>query len=519
MSDNLFNDVYNPDVLSCLANLSNDEVFTPPEVVNRMLDMLPQDLFKNPDTKFLDPGCKTGVFLREIAKRLITGLENQIPDLQERLNHIFKNQLYAIAITELTSLMSRRSVYCSKYPNSDFSVVKFNKAEGNIRYKRIQHKWADNKCIYCGASKKEYKRNDDLETYAYELIHTYNPEEIFNMKFDVIIGNPPYQLSDGSGGSSDAAMPVYNRFIEQAIKLNPRYLSMIVPSKWMVGGRGLQKFREAMMEDERIEYIVDYENANDCFPGVHIDGGVCYFLWNNSYNGKVNYKYISTDGKQIESRKYLKNSYSEYVIRDSRIISILEKTSKFGKFSDIVSSTCPYGIRKYLFNEPNRYPEAQLSEGPFHRSIKIYGVKGLKGGARRMIGYINKVAISRGKENIDKYKLFFTTSYSTNAIEPPETIIGKPNEVCTETFLEIGPFESENEQLNCKSFMETKLFKFLLYYGKGTMQVNKSVFSLIPLVDFRESWDDEKLNKKMNLSKEEIAFVNSLFNPGETSND
>ncbi len=512
METDFYSGIYNPDVLSCLANLSNDEVFTPPEVANQMLDMLPQELFSDPNTTFLDPACKSGVFLREIAKRLIVGLEDTIPDLQERLDHIFHNQLYGIAITELTSLLSRRGVYCSKYPNSKYSVSNFDNLEGNIRFKRIKHRWENGKCIFCGAAQKEYDRDKSLETHAYEFIHTTKMENIFNMKFDVIIGNPPYQLTDGSGGSSDSAMPIYNRFIDQCKKLNPRFLSMIVPSKWMVGGRGLNKFRDEMINDKRIKNIVDYENASDCFSGIHIDGGVCYFLWDRTYNGKTNYKYIAKTGEIVEAEHYLKNQFFEYVVRDNRVLSILEKCSTGTSFNTIVSNVKPYGVRGYLFNEPERYPESHLSECEFHNSVRIFGVKGIKGGARRTEGYVKRDFISNNIDTIDKYKIFFTTSYSTGAINPPKVILAQPGEVCTETFLLIGNFSTEEEQLNCLSYIETKFFRFLLYYGKGTMHVNKTVFSLIPLQNFNESWDDKKLYKQYGLTEEEISFIESLIN-------
>ena len=300
------NSNYNPDVLS------NDEVFTPPELANKVLNLLPQELFKSPTTTFLDPFSKSGVFLREIVKRLDHGLEDQIPDRQARIDHIMHKQVYGIAITELTSYISRRSLYCSKRANGQYSVSHFETESGNILYANRSHTWVNGKCKYCGATQSVYDRGSAAEQYAYLFIHTDNPHQFFgNMKFDVIIGNPPYQLEDG--GNNASASPLYQKFVEQAKKLKPRYLSMIIPSRWFGGGKGLDDFRKDTLNDSRFRVIVDYENANDCFPGVDIAGGVCYFLWDRENPGDCRVVNIN-NGQKIETVRKL-NEFGTFIRR------------------------------------------------------------------------------------------------------------------------------------------------------------------------------------------------------------
>ena len=325
----VLNTVYKPDVLECLSNLSNDEVFTPPDVANDMLDLLPQELFRSPDTRFLDPCCKSGVFLREIAKRLIDGLKDKIPNLQKRLDHIFHNQLFGIAITELTSLLSRRSVYCSKHADSKWSVSAFKIPSGNIAFQRIEHTWENGKCRYCGASESEYKRSSNLETHAYQFIH---PGKVFeNMKFDVIVGNPPYQLNDGGGLGGSSARPIYHYFVEQAKKLQPRYVTMIIPSRWFAGGKGLDDFRDGMLSDNKIRVLHDFMNAADCFPGVEIKGGVCFFLWDRDNSGLCKV-FTHKSGEIISSmERKIKEDNNDVFIRYNEAISIYRKVQQLAE--------------------------------------------------------------------------------------------------------------------------------------------------------------------------------------------
>ena len=515
-------ELHKPDILDCISHLSSDEVFTPPRVVNEMLDTLPQELFKSPNTKFLDPCSKSGVFLREIAKRLIEGLADKIPDLEKRLDHIFKNQLFGLAITELTALLSRRSVYCSKDASGEYSVVHFDNPEGNIEYKKTYHLWLKDKCMMCGASKSEYDRGEELETHAYSFIHTDEQrnsalfKRLKEMKFDVIIGNPPYQISDG-GGTGDSARPIYQLFIQQAKKLNPHYICMIVPSRWMKGGKGLISFRQEMMEDLRIKTLYDFEDAKICFPGVHIDGGVCYFLWDAIYSGPVEYHYVTVDGTKNISNRYLKHKCSDTVIRDFRQISIIEKAQNLNeeRFSSIVSFRNPYGFFADLFNNPENYPDIKISEEYINNAYKIYGVKGKKGGAKRVIGYIDKSLLKKHLDIADRYKLFFSKAYMTTSTVPPEIIVGLPKTICTETFLNIGNFSNENLTLNCLSYIKSKFFRALLFFNRHSLNISKESFDLIPLQNFNEEWTDEKLYKKYGLTQEEIDFIESMIRPME----
>jgi len=492
---------YNPDVLNCLANLSNDEVFTPPELTNQMLDILPAELWEDENATFLDPVCKSGVFLREIAKRLMEGLKGKIPDQQERINHIFTKQLYGIAITELTALLSRRSVYCTKTANGKYSVCDgFEDEQGNIIYDRIEHTWNNGRCIFCNASKKEYNRGHDLETHAYQFIHTDKPENLFtNMKFDVIIGNPPYQLNDG-GGTGSSAKPIYNLFIEQAKKLKPRYLSMIVPARWYSGGKGLDEFRNNMLHDKSIRKLVDFIDSRDCFPGVDIAGGICYFLWDRDSKGVCEVKTIRKN-HAIISERYL-DEFDSFV-RDNIAVNIIHKVKqKSNSFLDtIVSSRMPFGLVSSVRPEKKGDLDLITSAG---------------------IGKISANKITTGKELIDKWKVLLSKASNDHGGQPDKD--GKrrifsrievmpPKTVCTESYLVVGIYDTEIEAQNMAGFLKTQFCRFLVSTILLTQNITKGKFIFVPNLPMNENWNDAKLFKKYNLSSDEIQFITQLIRP------
>ena len=497
---------YNPDVLSCLANLSNDEVFTPPEIANRMLDLLPKEIWSDSKVKFLDPFCKSGVFLREITKRLLDGLSEEIPDMQERLDHILHYQVYGMAITELTSLVSRRSLYCSKDASSEYSISRFDEASGNIAFHEIPHTWNEStgKCIYCGASRDVYERGEDKESHAYQFIHTDNPKELFNnMKFDVIIGNPPYQLNDG-GGRDSAAIPLYDKFVQKAKQLAPHFLIMIIPARWYTGGRGLDDFRDNMISDTRLKVIHDYPETDDCFPGLNIRGGVCYFLWDSLYHGDctiINH----IKGKMIEMKRPLKEANIPLLIRYNQSISIMKKVLKFKEVSlgKYVSTSKPFGMR-------SNFSDFTSIQTEMH-SVKLY-----RFGEN---GYVAKKIIVKNEKLIDRYKVLVSKAspggdeYPHSIVSQP--IVSEPNSVCTETYLVIKDVDSRIEAENLVSYIKTRFFRFMMSLVKNTQNISKASYTFVPLQDFSHPWTDEMLYRKYNLSSDEIAFIESMIRPME----
>lgn len=519
MSESLFDriqrgkNIHTPDVLSCLANLSNDEVFTSPEIVNEILDSLPQELFEDPNAKFLDPACKTGVFLREIAKRLLIGIEPYYPDLQERIDHIFHEQLYGIAITELTSMLSRRSLYCSKYPNGPYSITKFNNPEGNIRFKRVKHDWVNGKCSICGASQEKYDRGDSMETHAYEFIHLTSLEMLENMNFDVIISNPPYHLKPTKDAKYSKA--IYHLFVEQAIKLNPKYITMIIPSRWFSGGLGLDKFRDEMLSDDRISEIHDFYDASECFPGVEIKGGVSYFLWDKSHHGDCDIYSHKNNEIISKSRRPLLEKNMKTFIRDNNLVSIIKKvnTPEDCNFSSLISSYDPYG---FDVREADGYKRVRIpmEKEPGEDRYPVY----YNGWRNEGIKYVGKGYISKGLETINKTKVLIPKAWGVGDITSDwlNPFIAEEGSCCTETYLVVGPFKSKEEANNCISYMQTRFFHALVSVIKITQNTMQGAYSKVPLQDFSKPWCDEELYEKYNFTEEEIDYIeNNVHNTGK----
>jgi site-specific DNA-methyltransferase (adenine-specific) len=508
----------NPDVLTCIANLSNDEVFTPPDLANQMLDQLEmawskdnsgESIWSNKNVKFLDPCTKSGVFLREITTRLTKGLTEHFPDLNERVDHILTKQVYGIAITKLTSLLARRSVYCSKHAVGQNSIAKsFKEDSGNIWYSRIEHQWEDTKCKFCGAPRSIFERNVDAENYAYGFIHADNSEEnvekLFGekMQFDVIIGNPPYQMKGGAGGTSDSS--IYQLFVQQAINLNPKYLSMVIPARWMAGGRGLDEFRTQMLGDGNIRYLTDYPDSSEAFPGVQIKGGICYFLWDGEHKGSCTVNRVANGKSHTQNNRNI--GEFDVFVRDERGLSILHKVlqKKEASVTEMVSGDTPFGIATNFEDWTERSASDKI---PLHLINK----------GKRTIGYIKRAEIRKNVHLVDQWKVLVPKAYGAGESFPHQIlgkeILASAPSVCTQTYLVVSGFSSESEAISFSSYYKSRFFRFLVSLRKITQDALKSTYTWVPQQKWDRAWTDELLYKKYGINSEEIEFIDSMIRP------
>jgi len=507
----------NPDVLTCIANLSNDEVFTPPELANRMLDTLAEawaannkgaNIWADKSVKFLDPCTKSGVFLREVTSRLSKGLEKEIPNLEKRVNHILTKQAFGIGITQITALLARRSVYCSKYANGKHSIAKsFSNKEGNIWFKRMEHSWVDSKCEFCGAPRAILDRDTELENYAYAFIHTNKIQarlaQLFgeNMQFDVIIGNPPYQMKGGAGGSSDSS--IYHLFVDQAKKLEPKFLSMVVPSRWLAGGRGLDEFRNKMLSSGQLCKLIDFPVSKEVFPNVEVKGGICYFLWSADHKGPSDVTIIR-GGEKASSLRQLDEF--DVFVRDPRAVGVLRKVLKAGEASitEILTADTPFGIATNFeeFHDKKKSGDVALH---YVRSGKRY------------IGYVPRSQITKNAALISKWKVLVPKAGSDGGQKIPDSVLGKPlvsspPSVATQTFLAFC-VASKDEAQSIESYYRTKFFRHLVSLRKLTQDALRPMYSWVPVQTWDRHWTDKALYKKYGLTKEETDYIESVIRP------
>jgi len=508
----------NPDVLTCIANLSNDEVFTPPEFANRMLDTLTEawaasnsgaNIWTDSKVRFLDPFTKSGVFLREITLRLIAGLADEIPDLQTRVDHVLTQQVFGIGITKLTSLLARRSLYCSKHANGEHSIAKKFAAEaGNIWFERVEHTWDGAKCSFCGAPRALFDRGPEFENHAYAFIHTNDIKarigELFgaDMQFDVIIGNPPYQMTGGAGGTSDSS--IYHLFVQQAFNLEPRFVSMVVPSRWMAGGRGLDEFRAEMLNSGHIRSLTDFPDSGTAFPGVQIKGGICYFLWDRDYTGPCDVTRMADGVEHVQKNRAL--GEFDVFIRDERALGILRKVMAKGEPSviDLISGDTPFGIATNFDGWTERPSAGKI---PLHLISR----------SKRTIGYMDRAVVRKNAGALDVWKVLVPKAYGAGESFPHQIlgkeIVAPPPSACTQTYLTVSPFPSEEAARSFASYYRTRLFRFLVSVRKITQDALRSTYSWVPKQSWDQNWTDEALYKKYGITREETAFIESMIRP------
>jgi len=333
------------------------------------------------------------------------------------------------------------------------------------------------------------------------------------MKFDAIVGNPPYQVIDG--GHASSALPIYHEFVSAGVALVPEYLSMIIPARWFSGGRGLDKFRAKMLTDKRIRLIHDYVDPAECFPSIDLSGGVCYFLWSCRHVGDC--QVVShLNGKTTSTTRPLLEQDGDTFVRFNQAVSVLRKVMAdgFASLTSRMTANDPFGYDVRVENSYKRV-KPDIKERAFSGSVQIY----YYGDGDRRLGFIKRSSVRKNKELIDIVKVLISASYGERG-DYPYQVVGTPfvasnGEVCTETYLCFRGFANRTECMNFITYVKTRMFRFLVMLKKQTQHAPPSVYAYVPIQDFSEPWDDEKLYAKYGITPAEQKFIESMIKPME----
>lgn len=499
-----------PDILDVISALSSDAVPTPPVLARALLDVLPDEVWTNPHYRWLDPATKSGSILREAARRLMDGLAEWEPNADKRADHILRNMLHGCGVTRVHGDMTRRSVYVSRDASGPCSVITFDTPEGNLPFVQADHDYPVNRngkangpCKVCGAP-VGLERGTSRENYAYAFIHgAYPTEEMKGMQFDVIVGNPPYQLSTEGFGAT--ASTIYNRFVDHAIALEPKYVAMIIPSRWFAGGKGLDDFRERMIADRHLRAIVDNPKLFDCFPGVEIKGGVNYFLWDRDHDGDCEFS-TRIDGVITSTMTRDLREGDGVLVRDNRAMSIIKKVAAKSKKSAEANCTVtkPFGLTMRS-NYPGSVPE------PFEGAIPLIYAS--------HVGYSRPDQIQRNHQWIDRYKVLLPMAGDGHGREVSyvlgEPIALAPGSACTQTYFIAGMFDTRDQTENYALYLTTKFVRFLVLQRKVTQHVTPDRFRFVPMLDMTKRWTDADLYKRFGLTQDEIDYIEATIHPRE----
>lgn len=484
------------DIFELIPNQKTNQIFTPKKVVQMMIDQLEEhdpSLFTRADSTFIDLYMKSGMYITEIVKKLYHHTRKQYPNDESCLKHILEQQVYGLAPTPILQGITQSYIFG------------FDRDSNISRKNFVQH---------------------DLVPEAQEGTAKEKLQKLFNlkedMKFDAVVGNPPYQESDG--GAQASAKPIYNYFVESAKQINTRLINLIMPTRWYAGGKGLDGFRKQMLDDKHIAEIHDFLNPNIIFPSTNIRGGVCFVLWNNEYNNKEDLVKVVTYGNNFSDKKEIKRKLrfdgEDIFIRNIESLEIVKKIKshdKFKSFENSISSLRPFGFRGYFTKDENF---RTLKKG-LTNPVICYG----KG---KQIGYVEREEIQKNTEWIDKFKVYTARANNIGTELNDDNLnafIGNPNTICTESYLVVGVNLGLKEisANNLIKYFTSKFARFLHSVSKASQDATSKTFKFVPLQDFTPSSDidwsksiseiDQQLYKKYNLSAEEIAFIEEKVQP------